>query len=1328
MRQPAQPRHARWKRIAGWIFGSLAAMVLLLVATVFILLHSNKFHVYLLRTAQARASEAFGSPVELRNFSVGWSNFGPDVVLYNVVIHGAPPYADTPLLTADQVSVNLTITSLWHRAWYVNDIQIQHPVVHIFADNQGHTNLPHSSSANTSASSGSSLDVFALGVRHLLLNQCEAYYNNEKSDLSANLHQLQFKLGFAPLENKYSGTLSYRDGQVRFQGSEPLPHELDAQFSATPQQFTLESAQLRSQDSRMSLEATVRDYSQPQAQATYQAAVDTGKFQAVLKNPSLPAGLIRLSGSINYQNEPGKTFLASTTVHGNLQSDALTIARPRAPLDIRDVKAKYALENGNAQVNGIHAELLGGTLDGNMTVQDLAGSSKSNLRATLKSISASAIQRLLGPSAGHYYSVNGSVNATADAAWGKTMGNLVASAEIKLAAEMKAAQSSQTEKSIPLNGLIHARYSAAKELLAFRQSYLRTPQTTVSLDGTASRSSSLQVSIKSNQMHELEEIAAAFRGPSATPLDLYGSTNLTATVSGSTQNPQVRGQVSTRDMRVRGTFWKQMHAQLIANPSSIQIENGELVAADKGHVAFQLNAGLRRWVFTDASKFQVHLSAADLQAGELAKAVGASGEVSGTLSANVQAQGTLLAPAGQGKIALTHGSVANEPVKAVNLSLQGNGDQLTARLQADLPAGTATADIQYQPKKQAYEVTVRATGIKLNQLETVKSRNLQLSGTLNLTATGRGTLQDPGLQAAVEIPKLAVRDQTINDVRLTADVANHVAKLNLTSLVLGTHADGHGTIRLTGDYPADITIDTQALPLQPILAMYAPAQAAHISGQTELHASLRGPLKNQAQWNGHIELPKLTLDYKDAIHLAAAGPIQADYQNGALDVKRFIIRGTGTDLTFQARLPAAKDALASMLLQGTIDLKLAELVSPDITSGGQLRLDINTYGQRANPNLQGQIHVVNASFAQAGTPLGLQDGNGTLTLTRDRLDITKFTGKVGGGTVTASGGLTYRPTLTFDMAMKAEGVRVLYAQSIRTTLDSNLALSGQSSDAVLRGQVNVTQLSFTSNFDLMEVSDQLGGGVAAPPPTGGFSDNLRLEVAIHTPGGISPSSRNLSMSGNANLELRGTASQPVMLGRINLNDGELIFRGNRYLIQAGTIEFLNPSRTQPVIDIAANTTINQYGIQMRLWGPVDQLHTNYSSDPALPPADIINLIAFGKTSEASAANPTPGSLGAESLIASQVSGQVTSRVEKLAGISQLSIDPVLGSDQQSPGARIAIQQRVSSKIFVTYSADVTSTQQQAIKLEYQLNRKASLSLVRDQNGGFSFETNFRKEW
>jgi len=304
----------------------------------------------------------------------------------------------------------------------------------------------------------------------------------------------------------------------------------------------------------------------------------------------------------------------------------------------------------------------------------------------------------------------------------------------------------------------------------------------------------------------------------------------------------------------------------------------------------------------------------------------------------------------------------------------------------------------------------------------------------------------------------------------------------------------------------------------------------------------------------------------------------------------------------------------------------------------------------------------------------------------------------------------------------------LYPQGVRTGLGMNLALRGNLDSALLNGQVRINQLSFAPDFDLMTFVGQFSGDTV-PAPSQGFADNLKLDLQVNATNGINLVSRTLSLDGTANLQVAGTAANPVILGRVVLSGGDLIFQGNRYVLQNGTIDFVNPYQTQPVVNVAVNTTIQEYNIMMHFDGPADRLHTNYTSVPSLPPSDIINLIAFGKTTEASAANPTPpGSMGAESLVASQVAGQVTSRLEKVAGISQLSIDPELGNNQQNPGARVAIQQRVTGNLFVTFATDVTQTQNTTIKLEYHISPRVSFSGTRDQNGGFGFDTKFHKSW
>ena len=102
-------------------------------------------------------------------------------------------------------------------------------------------------------------------------------------------------------------------------------------------------------------------------------------------------------------------------------------------------------------------------------------------------------------------------------------------------------------------------------------------------------------------------------------------------------------------------------------------------------------------------------------------------------------------------------------------------------------------------------------------------------------------------------------------------------------------------------------------------------------------------------------------------------------------------------------------APVSLLLLGTVNLQMAQVFEPDIRSSGELKFNINTNGATNSPDFAGEVDIVDANFASGDLPVGLQHGNGVLSLTKDRLNITKFQGTVGGGTLTAQGGVAYRP-------------------------------------------------------------------------------------------------------------------------------------------------------------------------------------------------------------------------------------------------------------------------------------------------------------------------------
>ncbi len=1322
-----------------WTMAALLGLVVIGIVGVVVLLHSQRFHDYVLTEARSAASQSLGVPVELQDYALHFSGISPTVDLYGLVVHGAAPFTNPPLLQVEHVRIGVRVVSLLKKKWYFSEIAINHPLAHILVDANGENNLPKP--RQSSSSRNGIQPLFDLAIRHVVLERGEVYFNDRKSALDADLHDLMLNAALDPARNVYSGQVAYSDGRLKSDGYEPIPHALNAEFDLTPARLDLRKAELRSGASKIDFTATLEDFSNPQIAVVYHAQVDATELRRVLRNPQLPTGMLQLDGHAAYAAKPNEPALNSTTLEGTLRSTRLEFREAGIPpIEARALRATYVLANGSLELRSIAASLLGGSIDARATVRNLAGEQLGAAKVKMDGISLAELRRFANESAANGHAnglpndvtLAGTLQGTGDASWKVSLRNLEATADATIHAEAGSMQSAAT---VPIAGELHASYRNRDQQLTLARSYLRTQQTTLIVDGTlngkAGEGSHMNIALHAGDLHELENVAGIFR-QAPRPLGLFGSATFVGTLSGTTTSPRITGEVTGANLRLHGTGWEQLRAHLDASPNALEVQGGQLEPAPaegmpQGNIAFSGGTELQHWKLTPGSPFHLNLKTKNLDAEQLARLAGLTTAVRGTLNASVQAHGTELNPIGQGRLELVHASVGGEAIQSATVEFNGDGNALHSQFRVAMPAGAATGELTYYPKQRGYEVQVDAHGFRLDQLQAVKARKLAIGGTLNLTASGRGTLDDPQLTAQAEIPQLRAEQQTIENVSLVAKVSQHVANVTLDTRAVNSNIHGHATIQLNDDYPVEAAIDTQPIPLQPLLATYAPDEAANITGQTELHAMVRGPLKDPKRIEAHITIPELNLHYQHSIELSATGPIHVNYVDGVLNLERSGLKGTGTDLQFQGSVPLAdRNKPVSVLLLGSVDLRLAQLFSSDITSSGQLRFNINSFGELSDPNVEGEVQVVNATFTMADVPLGISNGNGVLALTRDRLNIKSFEASMGGGKVIARGGVLYRPSLQVDVAMSLQGVRMLYPEGVREGLSANLTLTGTPQRAMLSGQVNVDQLSLSPDFDLSSIVS-LGNGVEEPPSRG-FANNLRLNVYIRTAQGLNLVSRTVSVNGAANLRLTGTAADPVLLGRATLNGGDLAFQGNRYVITSGVVDFVNPTRTEPNVNLSLTSSIQQYKIGLRIEGTPDRLRTSYSSDPALPPADIINLIAFGKTQEGSNAASATTNQTAEQSIASAVSGQVTSRVQSIAGLSRLSVDPTLGSSQQNAGAIITVQKRVTSKIFVTFQADVTQTQQDVIQLEYQASPRVSYSGTRNQNGGFSFETRITREW
>ncbi len=1319
---------SRWQKIAGWSAVAVLGLVLLVVVAVTVLLHSQSFHRYVLAKAETTASDSLNAKVHLRDFKLNLSTLTLD--LYGLDVHGTEPDPGAPLLHVDHVGASVKILSFLHRQWNLSDIQVDHPVVHLLVDKNGNNNLPTPKSSN----SNSNTNLFDLAVKRAILKNGEVYYNDQKTPLDASLHDVEFASSYDALHGgRYFGSLSYKQGSLHLGEYAPVAHDLSAHFDADRSGLKLDPVNLSIGKSHVRLQASLRNYFSPAVTAKYDAFLDATEFRKVLKNPSVPAGILHLVGNAEYRADPNKPVLQTVTVHGDISSPALLVEQPGLKTEVRAIEGHYAVVNGDAEISSFRASIFGGEITATATVKDLAGAGKGTLHANAKGISAAALKTVANSASWKDIAVTGQLNASAEATWSGSMNHLLASTDADLNASVS--NSSNGAAPMPVNAAVHAKYAGDRQTITVHQSYLHTPQTTLDLDGTMANRSNLQIQLHSNDLAEIETLANLVRTPAPghpapSPLGLHGTATFNGQVRGTTANPQLTGQLAADNLQVHGSAWRQLRTNIALSPVSADLQNGSLIPASRGRITFAIRVGLKKWAYTPSNPINIVLNASQLSLQDLEQAAGQTIPASGTLNLNLNVHGTQLDPIGNGSLSLVDAKISEEPVQSVNVKFNGTGEVVHATLDVRIPAGETEGNLTYYPRKQGYEAVLKAANLQLGKLQTLRAKNMQIAGSLNIEVSGQGTIDNPQLTAAVTIPQLHVKDQAMKGIALQANVANHVGTFTLNSEVQNTYVKASGHVNLTGDYLAEATFDTQNIPLQPIFALYAPAQAPDMDGTTEFHATLKGPLKRKEQIEAHASIPVLKVSYKQ-LQISEAAPIKFDYANSVLTVQPSEITGTGTDLHFGGRIPLSSTAPASLNATGTVDLQLAQIFVPGLQSKGQIKFEINSAGNIANPDVQGKIEIVNASVLPEDSPLGLDNGNGVLTLTRDRLQVASFSGTMGGGQVNASGGVTYKPSLQFNLALSGHGIHFLYNNSIRLGADTNMALTGNLESAYLRGQVQLTRLAFTPDFDLTSFASSFSGG-SVSAPSGGFMQNLHLAISVQSTSQLNLVSKGFTLQGAANLRVVGTADNPVILGRATISNGDLIFNGNRYLLQDGSIEFVNPVETEPVVNLSVNTTIDQYNINLRMRGPVDQLQTTYSSDPSLPPVDIINLVAFGKTTEASAQastqNPQSTSSSAESLIAAGISSQVTNKVSKIAGISQLSIDPGLGGGGQNSGPKIAIQQRVTGNLFITFATDLTGTGQEQVQVEYHLSPKWSISGIRDQNGGFGFDARAHKEF
>ncbi len=1301
-------------RVWWWLVIAIPVVAVVLFVAAAAVLHSKAFQSYALGKLIQSVEENTGAQVRVRNMDVNWHPLA--VELYGISAVNPATAAKSALLTTDRLQVRLQVWPLLHHRVQIDSLTIDHPVVFVHTDSNGRSNLPVPPQTQQSPSPS-----MAVQIAHLTINNGLLQYDDRQTQLSAELQGFRAQVDVDHLRNAYKGVVAYDSGRIQTPRTRTFEHRAELHFAADAKKCMIESLDVAMMHSKFVVRGELANYARPEFAGQYQAQVSGQDIAWILKDAALPTGDFALQGKATYRTAAGVEWPQRTFADGTIESTAMTVLSGQSRVAVRALHGTYQLRDGQLHIDDTRGEVFAGRFVSDANIIDLVNNS-GKIRFTLRGASVDDAIRVAGPSKTQAPRVASTADLDVNAEWKGSASKAIAHARVVLRST-----ANPPSDAIPVDGNVIVDYDAARNRASFQQSSLRTGNTELNLSGVVSKDSALEIRLTTRDLHELGELASV-AAPSDTSrqiaaYDVHGAAELSGKVSGAVADPHLDGQLSLTNLEFSQTSWKSVRAHVAVDSHSVAISDGSLVSAKQGRMTFDAKTRLVHWSADPTAPFTAHAHIEQLSAADIEKIAQTNYPVEGLLSGDLTASGTEKQPQAKGHVELSKAVVYNEPLSLCSVNI--NADQQTIHLDADVRAasGEMTAKIAYQPVAKHYEIAINTNGLELEKVQALQRSAGAVTGKLTANISGSGAVDNPNLTAHLQIPDLEMRGETFHHVDAQLDAKGKHTEFHLNSNVEQTSIQAKGTVELTSGYPAKITLDTGKVPIGALLARFVPNSQHGADGELEIHGTLDGPLQTPTQLQARAEIPVLQLEAQ-GLKLANAAPIRISYQSGVVKLESAELKGQDTDIRLSGTVPVQGGGAMNVLADGSVNLNILQPWTDGGHSSGMVNVQMKAKGPIAQPVIDGRVRIENAVISSASLPVGIESMNGDVNISGNRLDIAKLSANAGGGTINVTGAAIYGKTSNFNLAMQANSVRIRQS-GVRSVLNADLAWNGSTDSSLLSGRVVVDKLAFSQGSDLSQILGNFSGDETVSDPSN-IANNIKLNVSVQSSQSLNLASSQLSIAGSANLNAQGTAANPVLLGRVSLTSGEVFFLGKRFEIDSGTISFSNPVRTDPVVNLQVKTTVEQYNITASIIGPVDQLKTTYTSEPALPTADIINLLAFGQTTAESASNGnTPASVGAESAVASAAGSQVASQVQKLTGISQLTLNPLAGNNQ-NPGSQVAIQQRVSGNILLTFSTNVTSAQNESIQIQYQFNKKVGVSVLRDENGGYGVDVHYHK--
>jgi translocation and assembly module TamB len=1330
-------RKWRWLRHIAWV---LAANVTLALIAVCVFFGSGAGNPLIQRIAIRRINAMTGGRTEIRSLSIQW--LALHASLKGLVIHGKEPLGTEPLFASEEVRAGLHIDSFWGREVSLSELILREPHVHVRVEKDGSTNVPAVPRRSTKPQRET---LFGLRIQHLELQNGWVLYNDVKTPLAlegSDLH-LTLDAGGSLDHPLYAGNLAWQNITFTNKRFLPLPISASAKFTVWRDGFTIEQGQFAIASSRVDLQAEMSDFKAPQWKYRYRGWVNLVDFRKILRAPMTPTGKVDLRGEGTFAAGELK---GTGTYSGSeifLNYDIFRQGGLRS-------SGTYRLDKNGVDVRDFAAFAFGGSVKGRvtMTLPGLDFRAQTRVEGVRVAQLLPAIDHAGFPiDRLHWDSV---MSADTVETWKGAFDHFSVSGQSSWTAPDEVAVGH-----IPVTADWKFAYQQDPEILTLQSALFDMPGNHIRASGMMGhRDSILDLHIQSAELEAfndfIQSIEEVVPGTSEEIAPhIRGAANWDGKMTGPLGQPVFTGHVHGERIVYGKVHLDSVEGDVVYSASEISLARGHLrYGAMQADLDGTLD--LDKWSFRPENEWSADANLEKVPVGSVLALAGESYPVEGLLTGQFHGRGTRAEPTLNGLFDLAEGKVYGLEFNRLRGRLSVQHDQASisdAELRVFAPgneagrgAGIITGSLGYQFSSQNVSAELVGAALPLDKVEKIQSQRFPIAGQLTFRVKASGPYKSLTGDGSIRVVDFRVGQEIIGSFDGDLHSDGRVAKLELHSAMTNGGLSGGYTLGLTDPYPLNGKVSMQNIALDPFLLAALHLQRITGHGTADGEVGVEGNLMHPESLVVGANFTRLLLNYAN-VQLENSGPVHFRSSKDEIKIDPATFKGTDTNIQIAGNVLFTGRRTLNLNLNGALDLRLISGFVPDLDARGPAQINAAFEGTLDRPRVTGKVHIENANARAIDFPTGLNEIKGDLVFDASRLFFDNVTAQVGGGTLKLSGSVYYadRP-VRFDISTHTDGARIRYPEGMSWQVAGNLRLTGTPDGGVLSGRVQMERVNLSGGLETAGALFGGGAGTAGPSTSSTFLRNLQFDVeAVSTPD-ARMEWPNAELEADANLRIRGSWEHPILLGHIHVLSGDLMFHGSRYQVARGDLNFANPFQLNPEVNFEATTTIQQYEITLNFSGPANKLSLSYRSDPPLPSNDIVTLLALGQTSteaEVRSGGTGTGSggvgTGASALLSEAISSQVGGRLEKLFGITRFRVDPGLAEvastgSEQSAAARVTVEQQIARNLTITYVSNVSSTQQQIIQVEYNVNRNVSVVALRDQNGTFGIDVKIKKRF